>query len=112
GYGSASSYGSAGYGQPTTPQPAWAPGSTATLPSAAAADDSPRRSGRWRIGVAGLVAGALIGGGAGAAVVELTDHSGTQTSASNAPAQNVVIKDPKSATNATAAAAKAAPSVV
>jgi putative serine protease PepD len=66
-----------------------------------------------RIGVAGLVAGALIGGGAGAGVVALSDRSGgTTTTASGAPAQNVVIKDPEKATTATAAAAKAAPSVV
>jgi putative serine protease PepD len=101
---------SAGFGQPTTPQPAWAPGSTATLPATAPSDA--RRAGRWRIGVAGLVAGALIGGGAGAAVVEFPDGSGTQTAASGPTAQNVVIKDPTNATSATAAAGKAAPSVV
>lgn len=70
-----------------------------------------RRAGRWRLGVAGLVAGALIGGGAGAGVVSLVDgQSGTATPA--AAAQNVVITDPQTATSATAAAAKAAPSVV
>ena len=63
------------------------------------------------MGVAGLVAGALIGGGAGAGVVTLLDDpSGTH--ASSASAQSVVIQDPKTATTATAAAAKAAPSVV
>jgi S1-C subfamily serine protease len=72
---------------------------------------SARRSGKLRIGVAGLVAGALIGGGAGAGVVALVDPShGTTTSPT--AAQNVVIKDPENATTATAAAAKAAPSVV
>jgi putative serine protease PepD len=61
--------------------------------------------------MAGLVAGAVIGGGAGAGVVALMDqHTVTQGSA--AAAQSVIIKDPKSATTATAAAAKAAPSVV
>jgi putative serine protease PepD len=64
-----------------------------------------------RIALAGLAAGALIGGGAGAGVVVLTDNSGT-THTSGAAAQSVVIQDPKTATTATAAAAKAAPSVV
>jgi putative serine protease PepD len=105
-------YGTAGFGQHTTPQPAWTPGPAAPLPGAVATGEGPRRSGRWRIGVAGLVAGALIGGGAGAAVVAFTDNDGAQATASSAPAQNVVIKDPRNATTATAAAAKAAPSVV
>ena len=109
-----------GYGEPiadqTAPQPlyggtpptGWAPGAG---PATAVAAD--RRSSRVRIGVAGLVAGALIGGGAGAGVVALTDHSGTTTTAATgASSQNVVIKDPQKATTATAAAAKAAPSVV
>ncbi|MCW2695732.1 MAG: Peptidase and chymotrypsin/Hap, partial [Modestobacter sp.] len=69
-----------------------------------------RRPARWRIGVAGLVAGALIGGGAGAGVATLVgdDTTGRTSSVS---AQDVVIKNPQSATSATAAAAKAAPSV-
>jgi putative serine protease PepD len=105
-------YGSPAYGQ-TTPQPGWTPGATATLPDASTDGTGTRRGGRWRIGVAGLVAGALIGGGAGAAVgVTLADQNGTQTTAAGAPAQDVVIKDPHNATTATAAAAKAAPSVV
>jgi putative serine protease PepD len=70
-----------------------------------------RRTGRWRIGVAGLVAGALIGGGAGAGVAALTDN-GSVVTASGAAAQSVVIKNADTATSATAAAAKAAPSVV
>jgi putative serine protease PepD len=72
---------------------------------------APRRSGRLRIGIAGLVAGAVIGGGAGAGVVALTDRP-TSTAASAGSTQNVVIKNPGTATAATAAAAKAAPSVV
>jgi putative serine protease PepD len=65
------------------------------------------------MGVAGLVAGALIGGATGAGVVALADrNSGTTTAASAAPAQNVTIKDAQNATAVTAAAAKAAPSVV
>jgi len=72
---------------------------------------APRRSGRLRIGVAGLVAGALIGGGAGAGVVALTDRPAS-TAAAAGSAQSVVIKNPGTATAATAAAAKAAPSVV
>ncbi len=71
----------------------------------------PRRTGRWRIAVAGLAAGALIGGGTGAGVVALVDDSSTSSAAST-PAQNVVITDPQTATSATAAAAKAEPSVV
>jgi putative serine protease PepD len=70
-----------------------------------------RRSGRFRIGVAGLVAGAVIGGGAGAGVVALADRP-TSTAASAGSTQSVVIKNPGTATAATAAAAKAAPSVV
>ncbi|MGY1707220.1 S1C family serine protease [Geodermatophilus sp. SYSU D00697] len=70
-----------------------------------------RRSGRLRMGVAGLLAGALIGGGAGAGVVALTDDGGTAGTAT-AAAQNVTITNPETATAVTAAAAKAAPSVV
>jgi putative serine protease PepD len=64
-----------------------------------------------RIGLAGLAAGALIGGGAGAGAAALLDDSSTPA-ASGASAQSVVIENPKTATTATAAAAKAAPSVV
>jgi putative serine protease PepD len=63
------------------------------------------------MGVAGLLAGALIGGGAGAGVVALSDGGGT-SGTSTAAAQNVTIKNPETATAVTAAAAKAAPSVV
>jgi putative serine protease PepD len=70
-----------------------------------------RRTGRLRIGIAGLVAGALIGGGAGAGVAGLIDDPAA-TSSTSAAAQNVTIKNPETATTATAAAAKAAPSVV
>jgi putative serine protease PepD len=71
-----------------------------------------RRPGRWRLGVAaGLVGAALVGGGAGAGVMALTDDGGVAT-ASGASAQSVVIKDAENATSTTAAAAKAAPSVV
>ncbi|HEX2074675.1 MAG TPA: trypsin-like peptidase domain-containing protein [Geodermatophilus sp.] len=71
----------------------------------------PRSGGRLRIGVAGLLAGALIGGGAGAGVVALTDGP-AGSGGGTAAAQNVVIQDPETATAVTAAAAKAAPSVV
>jgi putative serine protease PepD len=57
------------------------------------------------------VAGAVIGGGAGAGVVALTDRP-TSPAASAGSSQSVVIKNPGTATAATAAAAKAAPSVV
>jgi putative serine protease PepD len=63
-----------------------------------------------RIGVAGLIAGALVGGGAGAGVVALTDDGGG--GGGTTTAQSVVIQDPDDATAVTAAAAKAAPSVV
>ena len=72
---------------------------------------SPRRAGRLRIGIAGLVAGALIGGGAGAGVVSLMDDP-SSASTTGASAQSVTIQNPETATTATAAAAKAAPSVV
>jgi putative serine protease PepD len=69
-----------------------------------------RRAGRLRIGVAGLVAGALIGGGAGAGVVALTDDG--SSGGATPSAQSVVIRNPQDATAVTAAAAKASPSVV
>jgi S1-C subfamily serine protease len=81
-------------------------------PQPAATDErSSRRTGRLRIGIAGLVAGALIGGGAGAGVATLTDGN-SAPAATSASAQNVTIQNPETATTATAAAAKAAPSVV
>jgi putative serine protease PepD len=70
-----------------------------------------RRAGRLRIGVAGLVAGALIGGGAGAGVAALSDDGGSGGTTPVA-AQAVTITDPENATAVTAAAAKATPSVV
>ena len=81
-----------------------------TLPPMAPSAGS-HRSGKLRIGIAGLVAGAVIGGGAGAGVVAIvgTSHGTTTTPTA---AQNVTIKNPDNATTATAAAAKAAPSVV
>jgi putative serine protease PepD len=72
---------------------------------------APRRAGRFRIGLAGLVAGALIGGGAGAGAAVLLDDPGSPGTA-GASAQSVTIENPETATTATAAAAKAAPSVV
>jgi putative serine protease PepD len=60
---------------------------------------------------AGLVGAALVGGGAGAGVMALTDDTSV-SGASGATAQSVVIKDAQNATSTTAAAAKAAPSVV
>jgi S1-C subfamily serine protease len=80
-------------------------------PAPEPADRPARRAGRLRIGIAGLVAGALIGGGAGAGVAGLLDDSPAASSPS-ASAQSVTIKNPETATTATAAAAKAAPSVV
>ncbi|WP_241037047.1 S1C family serine protease [Blastococcus litoris] len=102
---------------PTTPQPPSYPGyggyptPTVESPAATATATAPRRAGRLRIGLAGLVAGALIGGGAGAGVATLFDDPSSANGA-DAAAQNVVIQDPETATTATAAAAKAAPSVV
>ncbi len=96
------------------PQPAYATAGAPVggqLPPAFTPPRPVPRTARWRLGVAGLVAGALIGGGAGAGVVGLmgTESGGSTTATS---AQNVVITDPQTATSATAAAAKAAPSVV
>ncbi len=79
--------------------------------SATTASTAPRRAGRFRIGLAGLVAGALIGGGAGAGAAVLLDDPASPP-ASGASAQSVTIENPETATTATAAAAKAAPSVV
>ena len=102
----------AGYGTPGHHQATTQPGGLppAFQPAEPAAT-KPARSGRWRLGVAGLVAGALIGGGTGAGVVALSD-GGSGGSTTAASAQTVVIKDPQSATTATAAAGKASPSVV
>jgi S1-C subfamily serine protease len=98
------------FGPPTgTPYGPPPPAGTATAYAPAPA--APRRRGRWRLGVAGLVAGALIGGGAGAGTAVLLDEDGRLTAAP-ASGQQVVINDPETATTATAAAAKAAPSVV
>ncbi len=98
---------------PTTPVPNGSgglpPGAPPAEPGAAAAPA--RRNGRLKMGLAGLVAGALIGGAAGAGVATLDDDGG-RSGSSPAAAQNVVIRNPESATTATAAAAKAAPSVV
>ncbi len=102
--------------QTTAPQPPSYPGYGGhPLPAPEApgpvAAPEPRRASRLRIGLAGLVAGALIGGGAGAGVATvLDDPSGT--SGTGAVGQNVVIENPETATTATAAAANAAPSVV
>ncbi len=93
-------------GAPWSP-PAYAP---VGAPPPLAAPAPPGRAGRLRIGVAGLLAGALIGGGAGAGVVALTDDGGG--SGGTATAQPVVVRDAENATAVTAAAAKAAPSVV
>jgi putative serine protease PepD len=84
---------------------------TATAPAPSSETPAPRRAGRLRIGLAGLVVGALVGGGAGAGVATLVDDPG-RSAGGGAGAQNVVIEDPETATTATAAAAKAAPSVV
>ena len=97
-------YGTPSYGPAYGP--AAHPTATAYAPAAA-----PRRTGRWRLGVAGLVAGALIGGGAGAGTAVLLNEDGS-IAPSQTSGQQVVITDPETATTATAAAAKAAPSVV
>ncbi|MGY1812930.1 S1C family serine protease [Blastococcus sp. SYSU D00820] len=99
------------WARPTPPAPpVWhAAGPHAQVPPPAPAR---RRSGRVRIGVAGLLAGALIGGGAGAGVVALADGTGLGGGTTPVAAQNVTITDPENATAVTAAAAKATPSVV
>ena len=99
-FGPPSAYPGPGAGQPPAPD-AWPPAPVV----------APRRGGRFRVGMAGLVAGALIGGGAGAGTVALLDGDGSVVR-SPAAAQEVVIENPETATTATAAAAKAAPSVV
>ena len=94
---------------PTPPGPSWhapAPPYPGPPPGPPA-----RRTGRLRIGVAGLVAGALIGGGTGAGVVALAED-GSTGGPTPVAAQAVTITDPENATAVTAAAAKATPSVV
>jgi putative serine protease PepD len=120
--GQAGPFAAPGTGTPTTD--AWpntpygpaalqqGPHGPASFPGGPAATASaPRKAGRLRIGLAGLVAGALIGGGAGAGMASLLDEPAGRAGTA-APAQNVVIENPETATTATAAAAKAAPSVV
>ncbi|MGY1673369.1 S1C family serine protease [Geodermatophilus sp. SYSU D00710] len=105
----------AGAAQGWTPPPSggtwYPPAHTAPLPTTTSPGPAPRRAGRLRIGVAGLLAGALVGGGAGAGVVALTTD-GVGTGGTAATAQPVVVQDPENATAVTAAAAAAAPSVV
>ncbi|MGY1748244.1 trypsin-like peptidase domain-containing protein [Modestobacter sp. SYSU DS0511] len=101
----------AGWGaQHTAQQPPYG-GQPGALPPAFAPPAAAKPAGRWKMGLAGLVAGALIGGGAGAGVATLTDNGGSSTQGT-ASAQSVTITDPERATTATAAAAKASPSVV
>jgi putative serine protease PepD len=108
----------AGYGTPGYQQ-LHGPHASSPVPPAFQAPGQPGvlaqptgRPGRWRLGVAaGLVGAALIGGGAGAGVMALTDDGSVATTR-GAAAQSVVIKDAQNATSTTAAAAKAAPSVV
>ncbi|SET49546.1 S1C family serine protease [Geodermatophilus poikilotrophus] len=106
--------GSAAPGSPLPGQPPFGqPGQHGQPGPVPAAPPAPSRpAGRWRIGVAGLLAGALIGGGAGAGVALLADGPDGSTGGGTAAAQNVTITNPQTATAVTAAAAKAAPSVV
>ncbi|HEV7870554.1 MAG TPA: trypsin-like peptidase domain-containing protein [Modestobacter sp.] len=106
-------WGTPGYGQPHGQPAAGAVPPAFQPPAQPEVSAQPsRRPGRWRLGVAaGLVGAALVGGGAGAGVMALTDDT-TVSGASGATAQSVVIKDAQNATSTTAAAAKAAPSVV
>ena len=98
-------------------QPAYGPSASApygAAPQSATAYPAPapqKRAGRVRMGMVGLVTGALVGGAAGAGTVALLDEDGG-VSATPTSGQEVVINDPETATTATAAAAKAAPSVV
>jgi putative serine protease PepD len=103
-------YGTAAHQQAYGPQP---PGAVPPAFQPPAAEGrAPRRPGRLQLGIAaGLVGAALIGGGAGAGVMALTDDD-TIATASGTAAQSVVIKDAQTATSTTAAAAKASPSVV
>jgi putative serine protease PepD len=89
------------------------PGAVGGPGPVAPAPEPVRRADRWRIGVAGLVAGALIGGGTGAGVALLADGpDGGSSGGGTTAAQAVTITNPETATAVTAAAAKAAPSVV
>jgi S1-C subfamily serine protease len=102
---------------PTTPFPHGTPAPYAPGPppfadgAFSAGPPAPRPAGRLKIGLAGLLAGAVIGGGAGAGVATLLDEPATGRG-SAATAETVVIENPETATTTSAAAAKAAPSVV
>jgi putative serine protease PepD len=105
--------GTAAPGSPLPGQPPFEQPGQHSQPGLLAPAPAPSRpAGRWRIGVAGLLAGALIGGGTGAGVALLADGSDSSTGGGTAAAQNVTITNPETATAVTAAAAKAAPSVV
>ena len=107
-------YGSTGHGIPGygAAGPGAVPPAFQAAPPPGTEDRPAGRPRRWRLGVAaGLVGAALIGGGAGAGVMALTDDDPVAT-ASGVSGQSVVIKDAENATSTTAAAAKAAPSVV
>ncbi|TFV61831.1 PDZ domain-containing protein [Geodermatophilus sp. DF01-2] len=108
------STGSAAPGHPLSGQPPFDQAGSGQPAPVPPAPEEPRRGGRLRIGVAGLLAGALIGGGAGAGVVALTDGAdgAGSSGASTSTVRNVTITNPETATAVTAAAAKAAPSVV
>src|SRR4051794_24082813 len=67
-----------------------------------------RRTGRWRIGVAGLVAGAVIGGGAGAGVASLLDQP-TSTGGAAAPGGEIGRKKTGPGATAPPAPAEGAP---
>ncbi|SNS68428.1 putative serine protease PepD [Geodermatophilus pulveris] len=96
-------------GQPYPGPPPFGP----PVPQQPGPQQPSHRAGRLRMGVAGLLAGALVGGGAGAGVVLLADGAdGPGSDAGTAAAQNVTITNPETATAVTAAAAKAAPSAV
>ncbi|WP_245852803.1 S1C family serine protease [Blastococcus aggregatus] len=83
---------------------------TPTLTGTVGAADN-RSTGRpLRMGLVGLLAGALVGGGAGAGVMALSASDGG--SASSATARADVIETSRATTDVAAASATAAPSVV
>jgi S1-C subfamily serine protease len=112
GWGQAPSYPGTPFPPAHPPTAEWLPAGGAPTAVLAAEQPPARRTGRLRIGIAGLVAGALIGGGAGAGVTALLDEPSGNAATTGATGQSVVIQNPETATTATAAAAKAAPSVV
>jgi putative serine protease PepD len=99
--------------EPTTPQSSYT-SAAPTQPYAFAGDPTPpkKRSGAGMVVLAAAVA-AIVGGASGAGIAVAVDaHNNTNTAVTAAGPTSITVNDKKSATDITAVAAKASPSVV